>query len=171
MQGIAEFHKVSFKQFLEDSKKTGFINDETSPENVQLIWEKIKLPARATGGSAGYDFFLPYPFSLNVGTTVMIPTGIRVDMQPGWFLMLSPRSGLGFKHGMHFMNIPPIIDSDYFYADNEGHIMAKIAVANNMCLQEGSRFMQGLFIPHGITKSDSTLGIDRSGGFGSTGEK
>lgn len=170
MQGVAEFHKVSFSQFLQDSKKTGFITDETDPEAVKVIWEMIKLPARATGGSAGYDFYLPYSFSIPQGRPVTVPTGIRIDMQPGWFLALVPRSGLGFKYGMRLANTLGIIDSDYFYADNEGHIMTKIYVNNDLYLQEGDRFMQGILIPHGITRSDSTLGINRTGGFGSTGE-
>jgi len=170
MQGVAEFHKVSFNQFLQDSKKTGFVDDTTDSEIVKAIWESIKLPQRATGGSAGYDFYLPFNFSLESGRTVTIPTGIRIDMQPGWFLGLVPRSGLGFKHGMWLLNTFGVIDSDYYYADNEGHIMAKIAARSNMCLQSGDRFIQGLLIPHGITRSDSTLGFNRTGGFGSTGE-
>ena len=169
MQGIAEFHKVSFSQFLQDSKKTGFIDDSTDPELVKIIWDRIRLPARATEGSAGYDFYLPYPFSINADAEVLIPTGIRIDMQPGWFLELVPRSGLGFKYGMRLVNTCAVIDSDYYFADNEGHIMAKVSVASNMCLQEGDRFVQGLLIPHGITRSDATLGINRTGGFGSTG--
>lgn len=171
MQGIAEFHKVSFDQFLQDTKKVGFTDDTTDPEIIKIIWDKIKLPVRATGGSAGYDFYLPFPFSIYGNGVVTVPTGIRVDIQPGWFLMLVPRSGLGFKHGMRLLNTCGIIDSDYFYADNEGHIMAKFTVDKNMCLQEGDRFMQGIFVPHGVTRSDSTLGLDRTGGFGSTGEK
>ncbi len=169
MQGIGEFHKVSFNQFLQDAKKTGFIDDQTDPEIVKVIWEGIKLPARATGGSAGYDFCLPFSFSIEPCMNVTIPTGIRVDMQPGWFLEIVPRSGLGFKYGMRLLNSLGIIDADYYYADNEGHIMAKITVENNMCLQAGDRFVQGIFLQHGVTRSDDTLGINRSGGFGSTG--
>lgn len=170
MQGVAEFHKVSFGQFLQDAKKTGFIDDKTDSEIVKAIWENIKLPQRATGGSAGYDFYLPFGFSVEPDKTVTIPTGIRIDMQPGWFLSLVPRSGLGFKHGMRLLNTLGIIDSDYFFSENEGHIMAKITVENNLCLQSGDRFIQGILISHGITRSDSTLGINRTGGFGSTGE-
>ena len=169
MQGIAQFHKVSFNQFLEDSKKTGFANEDTNPEIVKLIWEKIKMPARATGGSAGYDFYLPYPFSMSPSRTVTIPTGIRVDMQPGWFLMLVPRSSLGFKHGMRLVNTCGIIDADYFYAENEGHIVARILTETNMCLNDGERFMQGIFIQHGVIRDDDPLEINRTGGIGSTG--
>ena len=171
MQGVAEFHKVSFDQFFQDAKNTGFVDDETSPEIIKLIWEAIKLPVRATGGSAGYDFYLPLSFSLYAEGAITIPTGIRAEIQPGWFLMLVPRSGLGFKHGLRLLNTCGIIDSDYFYADNEGHIMAKITVEKNLCLGAGDRFMQGLLIQHGTTRDDTTLGIDRTGGFGSTGAK
>lgn len=168
MQGIAEFHKVSFSQFLQDAKKTGFINEDIDPQLVKEMWEQVKLPTRATGGSAGYDFYLPFPFSLRPGVAITIPTGIRAEIQPGWCLILLPRSGLGFKHGMRLLNTLGLIDADYFFADNEGHIMARVIVDNNMCLQNGDRFMQGVFLPHGITRSDSAEGV-RTGGFGSTG--
>lgn len=168
MQGIAEFQKVSFNQFLQDSEKTGFIDNDTNSEIIKIIWERIKLPKRATGGSAGYDFYLPYPFSLRTGGVVTIPTGIRADIQPGWVLTIVPRSSLGFKYGLKLVNTLGIIDSDFFYADNEGHIMVRITVDSNMCLQEGDRFVQGLFVPHGVTREDSTSGI-RTGGIGSTG--
>ena len=169
MQGIAEFYKVSFDQFLCDSQATGFVDPETNPEIIKIIWEKIKLPARATNGSAGYDFYLPFPFSLSAKNNITIPTGIRVNIQPGWFLGLVPRSGLGFKHGMRLLNTLGIIDADYYYANNEGHIMAKLTVDENMCLQDGDRFMQGILLQYGTTKSDETNGV-RTGGFGSTGE-
>ena len=111
MQGIAEFHKVSFDQFLQDAQKTGFVDDETNSELIKIMWDRIKLPVRATGGSAGYDFFLPFPFSVYPGAAITIPTGIRAEIQPGWFLMLVPRSGLGFKHGMRLLNTCGIIDA------------------------------------------------------------
>ena len=170
MQGVAEFHKVSFNQFLQDSQAAGFADAETNHEILKIQWEQIKLPKRATGGSAGYDFYLPYPFFLKKGATATIPTGIRVDIQPGWCLILLPRSSLGFKFGMRFLNIPPLIDSDYFFAENEGHIMAKITTDSNMCLQQGDRFMQGVLIPHGVVREDLPIEVKRSGGFGSTGE-
>lgn len=168
MQGIAEFHKVSFAQFLQDSKKTGFITDETDPELVKVIWESIKLPERATGGSAGYDFFLPYPFAVNKNVAVTIPTGIKADIQPGWCLVLMPRSGLGFKYGFRLLNTLGLIDADYFFSDNEGHIMAKATTDVNVCFNEGDRFIQGVFFPHGLTRTDTVTNV-RNGGFGSTG--
>ena len=170
MQGVAEFYKVSFDQFLQDSQKTSFIDAETDPEIVRLTYDGIKYPARATGGSAGYDFFLPYSFALNAGVSVTIPTGLRADIQPGWFLSLVPRSSLGFKYGMRLLNTFAVIDSDYFWADNEGHIMVKLTADTNMCLRAGDRFVQGLILPHGTTRSDNILEMERTGGIGSTGK-
>ena len=47
-------------------------------------------------------------------------------MQPEWVLKCYPRSGLGFKYRLQLNNTVGIIDSDYFYSDNEGHIFSKI---------------------------------------------
>ena len=169
MQGIAEFHKVSFDRFLTDSKACGFITDETPVEIVKTIWDGIKCPKRATVGSAGYDFYSPFPFCLRDGGKVVVPTGIRVDMQPGWCLLLMPRSSYGFNAGMRLANTVGLVDADFFYADNEGHIFVKLVTETTISVQEGERFVQGIFVPHGLTRSDSTNGI-RTGGFGSTGE-
>lgn len=168
---VARFHKVSFEQFFEDSKKAGFVDDDADPELVRVAYDRIKLPTRATKGSAGYDFYLPYPFSLYAMRNMTIPTGINVQLEPGWMLMLVPRSGLGTKYGMRLVNTIGVIDSDYFFAKNEGHILAGITVSNNMCLTDGDRFAQGIIVPYGITKDDCPLSEIREGGFGSTGVK
>lgn len=168
MQGIAEFHKVSFKQFAEDIRKCGFADDEVTDEQIRLQYDAIKLPQRATSGSAGYDFYTPYPFHLRYGSCLTIPTGICVDMQPGWCLVLMPRSGLGNKFGMRLKGTLGLIDFDYIFAENEGHIYATIIADQNICLGNGDRFMQGVFLPFGLTKDDSADGV-RVGGHGSTG--
>jgi dUTP pyrophosphatase len=131
----------------------------------------IPLPARATAGSAGYDFICPADITLQPGEAVTIPTGIRCEMQPGWVLMLFPRSGLGFKHQVRLANTVGVIDSDYFHAANEGHIMVRIVNGGDHALSiaKGERFCQGVFLPHGLAEEDEVL-ADREGGFGSTGK-
>lgn len=61
---------------------------------------------------------------------------------------------------------------DYYYAENEGHIMAKITndsrEGKTMHLRAGDRFMQGVFVPYGVTVDDEPRG-KRTGGLGSTG--
>ena len=132
---------------------------------------EIPLPARATAGSAGYDFICPADVTIAPGEAVTIPTGIRCEMQPGWVLMLFPRSGLGFKHQMRLANTVGVIDADYFHATNEGHIMVRIVAGGDhaLTIAKGERFCQGVFLPHGLAEEDA-VSADRTGGFGSTGK-
>ena len=103
-----------------------------------------------------------------------IPTGIRVEMQPEWLLKCYPRSGLGFKYRLHLNNTVGIIDSDYFYSDNEGHLFAKLTNDSNenktLIIPADTGFMQGIFVEYGITVDDDATEI-RNGGFGSTTAK
>ena len=165
---IAEFSKVSYEQFKKDWQ-------DVFPEDDDIVTEEvyncIKLPKRATAGSAGYDFFLPVAITLNPDETLLIPTGIRAKMENGWVLKIYPRSGLGFKYRIQLDNTVGIIDSDYFHADNEGHIKIKITNDSkdfSICdVDEGKGFAQGIFLPFGITVDDEADGV-RTGGFGST---
>jgi dUTP pyrophosphatase len=84
--------------------------------------------------------------------------------------MIFPRSGLGFKHQVRLANTVGVIDSDYFRAANEGHIMVRIVNGpNQLTIARGERFCQGVFLPHGLAEEDTVL-TDREGGFGSTGK-
>ena len=169
MKIAAKFYKISFSQFKKDALKLGLAEEE-----IKDIYDNIILPSRATKGSAGYDFFAPFAFSLNAGESVLIPTGIRAEIAEGWFLALFPRSGLGFKYRLQLDNTVGIIDSDYFYAENEGHIMIKITndFKGEKLLEVNNHrgFAQGIFLPYGICADDEACGV-RTGGFGSTDEK
>lgn len=168
MKRIAEFCKVSFKQFCEGWTDTF---GDCDASRLQEIYDGLKLPVRATAGSAGYDFFSPADFVIRPGETLKIPTGIRVRMEENWVLKCYPRSGLGFKYRLQLNNTVGIIDSDYFYSDNEGHIFAKLTNDTNedktVELKAGNGFMQGIFVEYGITIDDDVKNI-RNGGFGST---
>ena len=164
MKRVAKFEKVSLEQF-----KTGFENvDELDIINY---YSDLKLPKRATVGSAGYDFYAPFDINLNPGQTIKIPTGIRCKMDLEYVLKLYPRSGLGFKYRLQLNNTVGIIDSDYYNSSNEGHIFAKITNDSNegksVSIKKGEGLMQGIFIEYGITIDDDADGI-RDGGFGST---
>ena len=168
---IAQFHKVSFEQFAEGFQDTF---GEMKEGELKEIYQSIKLPKRATAGSAGYDFYTPIPIVLAPGKTVKIPTGIRVEMQENWVLKCYPRSGLGFKYRLQLNNTVGIIDSDYFFSDNEGHIFIKLTndtkEDKTVELSEGAGFAQGIFFPFGITEDDD-CSEQRNGGFGSTDSK
>lgn len=165
MEKIALFEKISFEQYLQDRMKCDA--DIAEPSVVRREWENIRLPERATNGSAGYDFFLPMGCCFSK-EPMLIPTGVRCKIEPGWFLMCAPKSGLGFKYRMKLANTVGIVDSDYYFSTNEGHIMAKVFSKDSFHLDSGSKFMQGIFVPFGITEDDICNGV-RDGGFGSTG--
>ena len=168
MKRIAQFFKVSYEEFEKGMKDIfrGMPEDE-----IQKLYWDIKLPKRATTGSAGYDFYTPFEFTLKPGETIKIPTGIRCKMDENWVLKLYPRSGLGFKFRLQLNNTVGIIDSDYYNSDNEGHIFAKVTNDSNeekvLSLEKGAGFMQGIFLEYGITVDDDADGV-RNGGFGST---
>ena len=134
-----------------------------------LPLSEVSLPKRATAGSAGYDFVSTLDVTIPAGGTALIPTGIRAEMEPGWVLLLFPRSSLGFKYGMRLSNTVGVIDSDYAFAKNEGHIMVKLRnpLSGPVTIGRGERFCQGVFLPYGTAEEDEVL-TGRTGGFGST---
>lgn len=164
MERIAKFGKVSSSQFRKDAGD--ILGDK------EEIWDHIMLPTRSTYGSAGYDFKAPFSFSLNPGESIVIPTGINCQMSYGWVLMCYPRSGLGFKYGARLANGTGIIDSDYYFSDNEGHIHCKLYNGGDKAftIEKGQGFMQGVFLQFGITEDDDVDTV-RNGGFGSTDNK
>ena len=159
MNKIGKFEKVSLERFISDSG--------CAPS----AYDAITLPSRATKGSAGYDLVIPYDITLAPGKSVVIYTGLRVRIKEGWMLMICPRSGLGRKYRTQLDNTVGIIDSDYYYSDNEGHIMCPMTNDSNLdktlVLHAGDRFAQAIFLPFGITEDDDVNAV-RNGGFGST---
>ncbi|HPX70900.1 MAG TPA: deoxyuridine 5'-triphosphate nucleotidohydrolase [Bacillota bacterium] len=159
---IAEFQKVSFTQFSLDLPK----GCNTAS------YENIRIPKRATAGSAGYDIISPVDFCLEAGQSIRIPTGLRCRMEPGWMLLVMPKSGLGTRFRLQLDNTIGLIDSDYYNAKNEGHIMVSLTndskSGHSLVLGAGKAFVQAVFVPYGITLDDEAEG-EREGGFGSTG--
>ena len=170
MNKVGEFEKVSYEQFYEAMSE--IITAEYKDDFIKAAYETLSVPQRATSGSAGYDFKAPFSFTLAPGATIKIPTGIRVKIDEGWWLGCLPRSGLGFKYRMQLNNTMGVIDSDYYYSSNEGHIFAKVtndSIEDKVLdVKAGDGFLQAIFIPYGITYSDDAKGI-RDGGMGSTG--
>lgn len=161
MHRIAQFTKVSPERFAADWAEA--FPGAASPYGA------LKLPRRATAGSAGYDFFAPVDLTLNPGETIKLPTGVRARIDAGWVLALFPRSGLGFKYRLQLNNTVGIIDADYFGAQNEGHIFLKLYNAGDrpVSVRAGEAVAQGIFLPFGLTVDDAADGV-RTGGFGST---
>ena len=158
---IARFARISEAQYQQDAAAYG----------TKLNIGDIPLPCRATTGSAGYDFVCPVEVTMRPGDTAVIPTSIRCFMEPGWVLLNCPRSSLGRKHGIRLANTVGVIDSDYYFADNEGHILVMLVNGGDhvVTIAKGERFCQGIFLPHGLAQEEKVT-AGRTGGFGSTGK-
>jgi dUTP pyrophosphatase len=158
---IARFEKVSLEQF-ENDAATLF------PDQKADLYS-IPLPVRATSGSAGYDFYTPFEIVLRPGEFKRVPSGIRCRIDEGYVLEIYPRSSLGFKYQMALANTTGIIDSDYYNADNEGHII--IGIVNrgdhDLYIKKGDRFVQGIFKRYYLAEEEDIFTF-RHGGFGST---
>lgn len=142
---------------------------------IKKAYDAIVIPEAKTIGSAGHDFTVPFNFSLSPVwkdleySSIVIPTGIRVSIDKGWVLELYPRSGWGTK-GLHIENTVGIIDQDYYFSDNEGHILIKLTNESKKLetfdFKAGDRVCQGLFKIYGTAGKVSKT--KRNGGFNST---
>jgi len=158
---IARFERVSKSQFETDLKALLNIDSE--------CYSDIFLPVRATKGSAGYDFYSPIDITIKPNELVKIPSGIRCFIEDGYVLNIYPRSSLGFKYQLCLANTVGIIDSDYYGANNEGHII--VALVNRgdkeVVINKGDRFVQGIFLKYYLADEEE-VSKKREGGFGSS---
>ena len=158
---IARFEKVSKEQFSKDSIELLNISDAD--------YEAVSIPVRATEGSAGYDFVCPFDLTIKQGEMVKVPTGIRCFIESNYVLQIYPRSSLGFKYQICLANTVGIIDSDYYNATNEGHII--VALVNrgdkDLEIKKGERIVQGIFVEYFKAEEDEVT-TKRTGGIGSS---
>lgn len=77
----------------------------------------LPLPARETQGAAGFDLIAAVeaasPLGLSPGERRLVPTGLILQLPPGYEGQVRPRSGLAFRHGITVLNAPGTVDSDY----------------------------------------------------------
>jgi len=134
--------------------------------------EGLPLPAPATTGSAGVDLraALAAPLVLAPGDRALVPTGLVLEIPPGWEGQVRPRSGLALRHGLSLLNAPGTIDSDY--RGEVGVIVANLG-GESVTIERGDRIAQLVLSPVArarFAESDELLTSDRgAGGFGSTG--
>lgn len=163
---MSYFSKVTYGQYI-DSLRDYPIWQKTSAED----YDDLKIPKRATSGSAGYDLYAPFDIELKPGEYNKFPLGIRwVADDVRTFLMIVPRSGLGFKYGVRLANSVGIVDSDYFCSNNEGNIWAKLTSEKPVIIKKGEAILQGIILKYETVNND-TSEEKRNGGFGSTDKK
>lgn len=141
--------------------------------NVKRLREGVQLPQRQTDGSAGFDLHaaIEEPSTVLPGETLVVPTGLAMEIPQDYAGMIFTRSGLGVKHGMVVKNGVGVIDSDY---------RGELRVALYNCDKEpytvtpGERVAQLVLLPVGILPVTEVHELDETargtGGFGSTGK-
>jgi dUTP pyrophosphatase len=132
------------------------------------------LPRYQSEGAAGADLCADIPQDRRIviqpGERELIPTGLRLEIPPGYEAQVRPRSGLSIKHGITCLNSPGTIDSDY---RGEIRVILINLGAEPFEVTRGLRVAQLVFAP--VVQADfcleQTLGHSRrgEGGFGSTG--
>ena len=175
-----KFEKVTFAQFAEDLRNSPdyLMTDEYEAwddslgyyQDLSFVYEDIKMPERATTGSAGHDFFTPIGITIPAGEARDIITGVKCRLDWPHFLMIAPRSSLGIHHGLVLSNTVGIIDADYYNnQSNEGdiHIVLRNTGDTDITLRAGTRIAQGIIMT--CYKADEApCTADRIGGIGST---
>ena len=160
-----KFEKISIEQYEKDIRC-----------KFDIPYEDIKLPHRGTAYSAGYDIYSVADFTLLPGEHILLPTGIKVELDIDKWLQVLPRSGSGFKYGTVLANTVGVIDADYYNnPTNEGHVWVKILYPRHsvsdkpFVVKRGDAICQGILSKYYLAEDDDADGV-RTGGFGSTGK-
>ena len=132
----------------------------------------LPLPSPASPGSSGFDLraALREETVLRPGERLLVPTGLVLEIPPGWEGQVRPRSGLALRHGIGVVNAPGTIDSDY--RGEVAVILINLGEAP-FPLKRGDRIAQLVVAPVARVEweeADSLAESERGeGGFGSTG--
>jgi dUTP pyrophosphatase len=132
----------------------------------------MALPAYASEQSAGMDLAaaIVEPITLGPGERRAIPTGLRIELPPGYEAQVRPRSGLALNHGITLPNSPGTIDADY--RGEVAVILANMGAAP-FTITRAMRIAQLVVAPvtRVIWAEAASLGETArgAGGFGSTG--
>ncbi|MCA3700916.1 dUTP diphosphatase [Brevundimonas sp.] len=136
--------------------------------------EGLALPSYETAGSAGMDLRAALAedaaLTLEPGARALIPTGLKMALEPGWEAQVRPRSGLALKHGITCLNTPGTIDSDY--RGEVGVILVNLG-QEPFVIRRGERIAQMVIAPVAQVSVSEVDTLDETtrgaGGFGSTG--
>jgi dUTP pyrophosphatase len=133
---------------------------------------EVPVPKYQTSGSAGMDLCaaLTEPIELRPGERHLIPTGLCLEIEPGFEGQVRPRSGLALRHGLTVLNTPGTVDSDYrgevgILLINHGSVAVQIRPLERIAQLVVAPVMS-VHVEVCTTLSDSSRA---AGGYGSTG--
>jgi dUTP pyrophosphatase len=134
----------------------------------------LPLPRYETAGAAGMDLVAANPADapivLRALERVLVPTGLVLQLEPGFEAQVRPRSGLAFKHGVTVLNAPGTIDADY---RGEVQVLLVNLGSEPFSVTRGMRIAQMVVAPVTMVEPLEVESVDQTGraagGFGSTG--
>ena len=146
----------------------------TQTVRFQKLDERAVTPAYGSAAAAGADLYAvtDAPITIGAGQTVLVHTGLAVEIPEGFVGLVCARSGLATKQGLAPANKVGVIDADY-----RGEVM--VALHNHSgearTIESGERVAQLVLVPYltaAYQQADSLTDTVRGdGGFGSTGTK
>lgn len=159
-------------------------NTNKATVEIKAFREDAVIPKKATESAAGYDLCAWLKDSYDEQTlisphsTMIVPTGLNVNIPNGYEIQIRPRSGLAAKFGVSVLNTPGTIDSDYC-GDGEDFELKVILINHNkipFSIKHGDRIAQMVvakLAAHELVEVQEFGATDktsRKGGLGSTGK-
>lgn len=140
---------------------------------IKRIKPNAVIPKQANPGDAGFDLTSTITVEIPPFSQVLIPTGLQMEIEPGYEGQVRSRSGLALKNGLTVLNSPGTVDSGY---RGEVGIILYNATRETAYIQEGDRVAQMVIqaVPQlTIEEVEDELSETQrgEGGFGSTGVK
>lgn len=131
----------------------------------------MPLPAYATNGAAGFDLAASDDLTIEPGEVALVPTGLVIEVPPGYFLAVFARSSTPLKRGLMVANGVGVVDADYCGPTDEIRIALVNITPGRVTVRAGDRLAQGIFLaaPRVAWEDAAELRSDARGGFGSTG--
>jgi len=142
--------------------------------HVKKLTETAKLPTRGSAYAAGYDLYadLTEAVEIEPHKTVMVNTGLSMEIPEGYFGAIFARSGLASKESLRPANCVGVVDSDYrgpfmIAVHNDGEITRTVVPAERI-----AQLVVMPFLPVEFEETDTLSDTARGeGGFGSTGKQ
>ena len=137
--------------------------------NVKKLSDSATIPTQGTSFAAGYDLYAAEDAVVVCGTRKLIKTNISMEITPGYYGRIAPRSGLAYKNGIDVL--AGVIDSDY--RGDIGVILYNTDKNIDFTVKKGDRIAQIIFEACYIATLNNVENLDntlrQAGGFGSTG--
>ena len=157
--------------------------DIVAKVEIKAFRESAIIPKKATEGAAGYDLCACIPdytigMMIHPHNSLIVPTGLNVNIPEGYEIQIRPRSGLAAKHGVTVLNTPGTIDCDYS-GDGEDFELKVILFNHNkvpFIINNGDRIAQMVvakLAAHELVEVEEfgkSANKSRKGGLGSTGK-